>query len=329
MTLEACLPVHLQTPTTTITQIAAGLSGAGVHRVEAAGGLYVLKIAAQTSVVLEGAAANASVDEWRRSLRTLELAAHAGLAPAVIHVDETRRAVVSALVTDRSFPAFYGDPWSRDAALAQLGTTLRRVHELPLPRDAPESDPREFLATIWPRLLTGFAMPSFVRDAVERLLTGAAPPRDRALVLSHNDVNPSNLIYDGERLWLVDWETAGPNDPLYDLATASVFLRMDEQACQQLLAIHDERPIAALPTRFAYCRRLVAVMCGALFLRVARDSGHAGATGEESLESTLPLGELYQRMRSGTLSPATAEGKWAFGLALVKASQTGAVTQAT
>ena len=280
----------------------------------------MLKIAAQTSAVLEIAAPNTPVAEWRRRLHTQELAANAGLAPPVIHVDEARRAVLTALVTDRSFPAFYGDPRTHEAAIAKLGTMLRCVHELPLPADAPESDPRELLATIWPGLSTGFALPGFVREAVDRLLTEHAPPRDRPLVLCHNDVNPSNIIYDGERLWLVDWDTAGPNDALYDLATVSVFLRMDEVACQQLIAVHDDQPMAALPARFAYCRRLVAVMCGALFLHLARASGHTGATGEESLESTLQLGELYQRMRSGMLDPGTAEGQWAFGLSLVKAA---------
>ena len=45
MNLEDCLPADLQGPATTITRVAAGLSGAGVYRVEAAGEPFVLKIA--------------------------------------------------------------------------------------------------------------------------------------------------------------------------------------------------------------------------------------------------------------------------------------------
>ena len=45
MNLEECLPAHLRTAGTTITRVAAGLSGAGVHRIEADGHAYVLKIA--------------------------------------------------------------------------------------------------------------------------------------------------------------------------------------------------------------------------------------------------------------------------------------------
>jgi aminoglycoside phosphotransferase (APT) family kinase protein len=309
MSLEACLPADLRGPTTTITRIAAGLSGAGVYRVEAAGQTFVLKVSGEDEP-LAG---------WRRNLHIRQLAASAGLAPRVIHVDEARRAVVSIFVIDRSFPAFYLDPRTREAALALLGRTLRRVHELPLPPEADSKDAREYLADIWSGLESNFAVPAFVGDAVGRVLAEEAPDRERALVLSHNDVNPSNLVYDGENLLLLDWETAGPNDPFYDLAAISVFARMDEESCQRLLAAYDGEPVSTLPARFAYSRRLVAVLCGALFMRLAHRSGHAGATGE-TLDSTPSLGDFYQRMRSGSLSIATGEGQWWFGLALLKAS---------
>ena len=46
-----------------------------------------------------------------------------------------------------------------------------------------------------------------------------------ALVSSHNDPNPANILFDGERLWLIDWETAYRNDPLVDVATLTMFYR--------------------------------------------------------------------------------------------------------
>jgi aminoglycoside phosphotransferase (APT) family kinase protein len=312
MNLEACLPADLRGPTTTINRIAAGASGAGVYRVEAAGQAFVLKITGESEPLAD----------WRRKLHIQQLAASANLAPRVVHVDEARRAVVSAFVADRSFPALYGDPRTHESALALLGRTVRRVHELPLPPDADAKDPREFLTNVWSGLAPGFTLPTFVGDAVERVLTEEAPARERAPVLSHNDVNPTNLVYDGENILLLDWETAGPNDPFYDLAAISVFLRMDEGTCQRLLAAHDGEPVSSLPARFTYNRRLVAVLCGTAFLHLACQRGYAGAAGGETLDSTLSLGDLYQRMQSGSLSLATGEGQWCFGLALVKASVT-------
>jgi hypothetical protein len=181
-------------------------------------------------------------------------------------------------------------------------------------------DPREFLNVTWSGLGPDFALPAFIGEAVQRLLIEEPPSQKRALVLSHNDVNPTNLIYDGEDLLLLDWETAGPNDPFYDLAAISVFLRMDEGTCQGLLAAYEGEPPAPLSARFAYNRRLVAVLCGTIFLQLAHRNGYAGATGGETLASTLSLGDLYQRMGAGFLNPATGEGQWWFGLALIRDS---------
>ena len=309
--LEACLPAALRGPTTTITRVAAGMSGAGVYRVEAAGQAYVLKVTADTD----------PIERWRRRVHIQRLAADAGVAPPVVHVDETRRAVVSVFVGGTPFPALYGDPRTREDMLALLGQTVRRVHEIPLPPDADVFAPLPFLGMIWSALAApGFAVPAFVADAVARMLAEEVPACERPAVLSHNDANPTNIVHDGEHLLFVDWDTAGPNDPFFDLAAIAVFLRMDDATCQRLLAAHDGAPVDALPARFVYNRRLIAVMCGAASLYVSRTKGHAGATGQETLESTLPLDEFYQRMRSGSLSIATPEGQWGFGLALVKAS---------
>ncbi len=38
------------------------------------------------------------------------------------------------------------------------------------------------------------------------------------LVFGHNDLLPGNFIDDGARIWLVDWDYAGFNSPLFDLA---------------------------------------------------------------------------------------------------------------
>lgn len=309
MSLQASLPPQLQGPATTITPLGARASGAAVHRVEAAGQSFMLKISGE----------ELPLPVWQRKRRIQQLAAEAGLAPQVVHVDETRRAVLSALITDRSFPSFYANPATREAALLQLGRTLRRVHQLPLLPGMEAGNPRDFLGATWARL-TDFALPAFVADAVGLVQSETAPAPERELVLSHNDVNPTNLIYDGENLLLFDWETASPNDPFYDLAAIAVFLRMDEECCRKLLAAYDGAPVTSLPPRFMYDRRVVAVLCGAVFLHLARQSGHPGADGTESLDTTPSLLDFYKQLWSGSRTVASADGQWGFGMALMKTS---------
>ena len=38
------------------------------------------------------------------------------------------------------------------------------------------------------------------------------------LCFGHNDLLAGNFIDDGRRLWLIDWDYAGFNSPLFDLA---------------------------------------------------------------------------------------------------------------
>ncbi|MEO8479995.1 MAG: phosphotransferase [Gemmatimonadota bacterium] len=307
MSLDACLPAELRGPDTTITKIGVGLSGAGVHRVEAEGRAYVLKVAAEGQPLAD----------WRRMLFILRAAADGGLAPRVVHVDESRRAIVSEFIADQSFPRLYRDARTRADALALLGATLRRVHALPVPPDAVPSEPRHLLDTI-SKQWASRTLPRVALDAVARALKEPPPPAERALVLSHNDANPTNLVLDGERILFLDWDVAAPNDPLYDLAVASLFLRMDEVTCRQLIAAHDDAPPSPLPHVFLYYRWLAGVMLGVGFLALACEVGHDGTAEPATLEAVPPLGEFYSKLQAGVLSLATGEGRWAFGLGLLK-----------
>lgn len=310
--LRHCLPAQLNSTATVITRIAAGLSGAGVYRVDANDKSFVLKTSST----------DAPFDSWRARLELQQHAASVGLAPAIVHVDEARRAVLSEFVRDRSFPALWMNPQTRVVAIELLARTIRGVHRLPIPVNTPRSDARGFLAATWELAKRQRALPALVGKIVERVLATEEPVAARAHVVSHNDVNPSNLVYDGERLMLLDWDTSGVHEPFYDLATISVFFRMDEQSCLQLLEAYDGSSLSTIPARFAYDRRVVAALCGAMFLAMSAGEESQAVTGAETLEGMPTLAEFYQRMRAGKVSPATRDGQWQFAMAMLRESAT-------
>jgi aminoglycoside phosphotransferase (APT) family kinase protein len=295
MDFGACLPAELHGRT--ITKVGVGMSGAGVYRV---GSAHILKVSPADPV-----------DLWRTKVIVQRAAADAGVAPRVVHADEAQRAVVSEAIADRGFPALSMTPASRETAIDQLGQALRRVHEVPVPAGVAARDP---LALFDQFSIDGFPVPPFVTEAIARMRAMAIPPSDRPAGFSHNDVNPSNLAYDGERVVLLDWDTAGVNEPYFDLATVAVFFRLDDAACLALLSAHDGHSVTTLSERFMYDRRLVATLTGTAMLHVARRGGHAGDGSAEALS----MAEVYQRMRVGMLSPATPDGQWLYGLALVR-----------
>jgi len=56
-------------------------------------------------------------------------------------------------------------------------------------------------------------LPSLMAKA-DRLQQAVGPVE---IVFGHNDLLPANFLDDGERLWLIDWDYAGFNSPLFDL----------------------------------------------------------------------------------------------------------------
>jgi thiamine kinase-like enzyme len=45
-------------------------------------------------------------------------------------------------------------------------------------------------------------------DTGYRAITIVHPRASAELVSSHNDLNPNNVLFEGERAWLIDWELA-------------------------------------------------------------------------------------------------------------------------
>lgn len=62
------------------------------------------------------------------------------------------------------------------------------------------------------------------------------------LVVGHNDLLAANLLDDGERLWLIDWEYGGFNSPLFDLAGLASNNGLSEDQEYSMLEQYFEAP---------------------------------------------------------------------------------------
>jgi thiamine kinase-like enzyme len=144
-------------------------------------------------------------------------AAHAaGIAPAVRHT-EPGVLVLDYLEARPLSEADVRDPGN----LSRIVDLVRRCHrEVPVHLRGP-------ILTFWVfHVLRDYAA-TLTRDGSAHLdqlpglmakaaaLEGAVGPID--LVLGHNDLLAANILDDGQRLWLIDWEYGGFNSPLFDL----------------------------------------------------------------------------------------------------------------
>lgn len=168
-------------------------------------------------------------------------AAHAaGISPAVVHAEP------GILVLDYVEGRTFG-PADVRANIDRLVELVRRAHrEIPkhlrgpalvfwvfhVLRDyAHTLDEADFrLRSELPRYL-----------AVAERLEAAVGPVE--LVYGHNDLLAANFIDDGERIWLVDWDYAGFNSPLFDLGGLASNNELDEAERERVLELYFDRPV--------------------------------------------------------------------------------------
>lgn len=188
-------------------------------------------------------------------------AAHlAGLSPGVVHAEPG--ILVLDFIEGRTFtPEDARNP----ANLERLIDMVRRCH-----RDVPQYL-RGPGAMFWVfHVVRDYAHTlregnsrhdSILPDLLARSarLEAAVGPID--VVFGHNDLLAANFIDDGSRLWLVDWEYAGFNSPLFDLGGLASNNEFTPEQTEAALSLYFDKPVDHA------LRRRAAAMTAASLLR--------------------------------------------------------------
>ncbi|MEN8657229.1 choline/ethanolamine kinase family protein [Marivita sp.] len=82
------------------------------------------------------------------------------------------------------------------------------------------------------------ALPDLM-DELDKLEKATGPV---TLVIGHNDLLAANILDDGQKLWLIDWEYGGFNTPLFDLAGLAGNNGFSETQERQMLEQYFEAP---------------------------------------------------------------------------------------
>jgi thiamine kinase-like enzyme len=196
-------------------------------------------------------------------LRRFELAASraaeaAGISPAVVHAEPG--AIVFQFIEGRTLlPADVREP----SMLERILPLVRRTHaEIPkhLRGPAPFFWVFQVIRDYAARLREDGSR--MVPD-LPRLLAAAANLEQAAgpvePVFGHNDLLAANLIDDGARLWLVDWEYGGFNSPLFDLGGLASNNGLSPEQEDWLLEAYYRAPVAQ-----DLRRRYAAMKCASL-----------------------------------------------------------------
>ncbi len=295
--LGALVPAHRQddvraalrttfgsAPIETAEPLRGGNSGAVILKLTMRGRAAVLRVEPE----------RVTLQHRKRHLRTMASAAEAGAAPAILLADANTGVSIMDYVAARPLAEHPGGA----AGLARAaGALLARVRgSAPFPDFGAYPD---LIRTMLAALSATGRFPAQDLAPCEEGLAriAGAIPWDLPRVPSHNDVSPRNLIFDGARLWLIDWELAWLNDPLADLAITSIELASGEALERELLAASLGRaPGAPLLARLAVTRLLARLTYGAIvFDSLPFEPDHLG-------DALTPQG-FRRAVDDGQLSP--------------------------
>ncbi len=189
---------------------------------------------------------NKLVDPARESI-CMKLAAEAGIAPRIWYLNVEDGVTITEFVNEK--------PFDVAEASEHMPDVLRRLHALPAFPEPVQS----FNTSCTFLLHNAQAVEGFLQKIAGAQLmtvedkeafafwyaqvTAAYREAELDKVSSHNDLfKPDNILFDGERVWLVDWEAAFLNDRYADLAVMTLLLTESEEDERAFLEAYLERP---------------------------------------------------------------------------------------
>jgi len=208
---------------------------------------YVLRLPGKDTELL-------GIDRAAEAAAT-QAAARAGVAPEVAAYLPEERCLVTRFVVGRPLPP---EELRELPMLAEVAAAVRAVHEGDaMPASfSPFRIVEAYRATA---LAHGAEVPADYDTAAARAreIEAALTGPEHAPVPCHNDLLNANLLHDGTRIRIVDWEYAGMGDRYFDLGNLSINNDFDERDDERLLAAYWSEPCT--PARLA-CLRLMRLM---------------------------------------------------------------------
>jgi aminoglycoside phosphotransferase (APT) family kinase protein len=298
-------------PIGAVTPISGGASTASTFRLDVGGRAYLLRVEGQPSPLRNP-----------HQYVSMRIAAHAGIAPRIHYIDETARVAVIDFIEQQPLNTYPGGPHALAQALGKLLSRVQATPCFPFFVNYPDIVARLFAHV----RRTGLFAAGLLDPHVERLerLREAYDAALAGLASSHNDPVPSNILFDGERLWLIDWESAYRNDPLVDVAIVLDSLaRSPELEAILLEAWLGRTPDEVIHTRLAVTRALTRLYYAGVVLSAS--AAAAWMTDDTDL-SAPTLAEFREAVRAGLIKPGAPETKHVLGKMFLASFMSGVAT---
>lgn len=288
-----------------IRLLAGGLSTSPVYKLIVNNQPYVLKLDST-----EGA-----VNHIAGSYTCMAIAANAGIAPPLYYLNTEDALSITKFIENKPLRAVFTSP---GILLEELAKTIRSIHEMPR---IPEGN--SLLNTVEALIRQVKESPMFTKTIFEDffdyydIIRRHYPWDDKDKVSSHNDLNPNNMICDGKRIWVVDWDAAFLNDRYVDLAiSANFFVSNEPQEKMFLEAYFGDGLNSHNSARFFIMRQICRLIYAALMFKLAYTSDPTRIVDDPDMQ-TANMRKVGEQMGAGKLSLSSYRGQLLYGKALL------------
>jgi thiamine kinase-like enzyme len=216
----------------TVAELPGGLTNRN-FKITTVNGAFVARVASGGSELLAIDRAN----EYRNSVR----AAAAGVGAPVIEYLPAVNVLVLRFLEGRTLTnADVAEP-GRLARIARACRALHSGERFDGDFDMFEIQ-RRYRSVVAER---GIAIPAGYDDLMGQFdaAAGALAVRDEGTVPCNNDLLAANFIEDGEKIWLIDYEYSGNNDPCFELGNIWGECQLPDEALADLVAEYYGRPL--------------------------------------------------------------------------------------
>jgi len=124
---------------------------------------------------------------------------------------------------------------NNDLIIQQLGRTLKKLHKIKIPKNSKNNFNDSII--FYKKLLANSCEEKFLKKGFE--LYEEIYEKDLPTVLSHNDLNKTNLLL-SKKIYFLDWEYVSFNSPYYDIASIVASFNLNDHGVTTLLKEYSD-----------------------------------------------------------------------------------------
>jgi len=191
-----------------ITSLKGGLSDSTLYKIEGNDQSYVVRFMGHRSL-----------QDKIREIDAQTIASQEGWAPPLYAADTDEGWIIMKYIKPHSLTQ--ADRMDEET-YKKLGTVLQKIHSSPafLPGKSILAEIEELLVKLQQENKIPLLIDSYV---LKNILESVKNNYQRMITPTHRDLNPNNILFSDNQIFIIDFENAAQDDPFYDLATIGIF----------------------------------------------------------------------------------------------------------